>query len=96
MVHEFKSIGLTPHSTFKGTQEEHDVECLKIVREYEIAIEILESSSFVVRDWMNGVCEQFEDYNLANKEFIKIIDVNKDSDCDIQLYLVIDNYNTVD
>ena len=90
--HELSQIGLTPITSFKGTQEEHDVLHKEKADEYLTAINIL-SAKFQIREWLPPNVENFNNYKDAKKYFDNYLIQNKGiNDCDIQLLVVIEDF----
>lgn len=91
------AIELTP-TTYSGfTQEEHDAYHEEMAENYKKAIKIL-TGSYVVRDWMVGEVSVFTNYDDAKADYNQRV---KDSlvgngDCDVQLFVVTDEFNNVD
>ena len=95
MEHELRQIGMTPHTYFKGTKEEHDQLHQKRADDYQKAIKIL-SSKYKVRDWMCSEIHDFNDFNDAKDFYDERIQLCDGGETDVELYAVIEGINNVD
>ena len=93
--HELFQIGLTHRTNFNGTQEEHDNYHRERANEYAVAIKIL-SSKLQTRHWLDGLTKEFDNYEDAKKDYDDYIESTKNGDSDIQLLIIVDEFNNVD
>jgi peptide methionine sulfoxide reductase MsrA len=92
--HELKQIGMTPRTSFIGTQKEHDNLHRQKANEYQDAIKIL-SAKFEIRAWLPPEVENFPNYTDANKYYKDYVSKRKNEECDVQLLGVIQEFNNV-
>lgn len=85
MEFELSQLKLNPKS----------IEHSKRAEEYQIAISILSGTNFTVRNWMFSEIYEYNTYTQAKEKFIEIKNETENEECDIQLYLVIDDYCNV-
>lgn len=93
--HELRQVGMTPRTTFAGTQEEHDEMHRQRALEYLKAIKIL-SSTFQVRDWLTSNIYHFNDFYDAEAKFNEMVCDAIGDECDVQLLALISEFNNVD
>ena len=54
---------------------------------------LLHMGNFIVRDWMSAEIYEFDNYYEAKDNFNKLLD--KENECDIQFYQILDEYNNI-
>ena len=91
--HNLHCVGLTPRTSFKGNQKEHDLELEHKAGLYQNVIDILTLNKYIVRDWMDSNVFEFNNYDDALKKYNELLEIK--GEVDVQFYKLISECNNV-